>query len=140
MAHTQVFAGDNYDRGWNKFTKIAAAAYTAPLVGDLVSISATVANAVDGPADEGLPYGIVEHVEADNTTLTIAELNAGGTIELPYSGSLVVGDAIEMAGATQGTLLKRTIVSVENSGGVGAVIAVDADAPHGTGYAVVRFK
>ncbi len=142
MAANFVIAstGDQYNFGWNLVTKKAAAAYSAPAIGDLVALGTGTANEVVAPADEVLPYGIVEWVSPDSKTLTVAELVAGATIELPYTGSAALGNAVECAGSTQGTSLLRTVVACSGDADAGNVIAVDADAPHGTGHVVVRFK
>lgn len=131
--------GDNYMWPWSTVAKVADNTYTSPAVGDLVALSTAAGNAVSGPADEVLPYGIVESINQGNGILTVVELLPGSTIVLPYSGSVSLGDAIECTGSTQGTLLARTIVGTENVGGVGKIIAIDADTPYGTGYCVVRF-
>jgi hypothetical protein len=144
MAHTIPSCGDNYHRNFNTFVKVPIAGYlsTPPLVGDLVILDTTINNGVDLCADEELPYGIVESVNSANGFVSVTEFISGCQIELPYSGSLSLGDNIEVgseAGA-QDTVINRSIVQRENSGGIGVVIAVDAGAPHGTGFAVVRWS
>lgn len=140
MAFTIRSTGDSYIQleGFNMRTKIAKSGYT-PVVGDLVILDTSAPNAVDLIAADENPYGIVETVLG--TVCTVAELVAGATIELPYSGSVALGDKVEGDGAaaTHGTSLDRSPVRHDNSNGVGLVIAVDADAPHGTGHCVVRF-
>lgn len=139
MSFTIRSVGDNYHRGSNLVTKVADAGYTTPAVGDLVALGTTTGNSVVGPGDEVLPYGIVESVNNTNGYLTVAEFVQGCTIELPYSSTVSLGDAVEITSATQGTLVLRSTIGTENTAGVGNIIAKDADSPHGTGYCVVRF-
>ena len=140
MAFTIRSTGDNYVQleAFNLKTKIPKAGYT-PAVGDLVILDTSIANGVDLIAANENPYGIVE--ASASGVCTVAELVGGATIELPYSGSVALGDKVEGDGsaATHGTSLDRSPVRTDNTNGVGVVIAVDADSPHGTGHCVVRF-
>lgn len=140
MAFTIRSTGDAYIQleGFNMKTKVAKSGYT-PAVGDLVILDTSIANGVDLIAVDENPYGIVETVLG--TVCTVAELVGGATIELPYSGTVALGDKVEGNGAaaTHGASLDRSPVRTDNSNGVGLVIAVDADSPHGTGHCVVRF-
>jgi hypothetical protein len=140
MAFTTVRAGDRYilpDDG-NIKPKKPKAGWTA-LVGDLVIQDTSVASGVDEITTAENPYGIVESVNNDNGTLSVAEFYPGAEIELPTTGAVALGDKIEFGSATHGTTLDRTTVQADNTNGTGIVIAVDADTPHGTGHAVVRF-
>lgn len=140
MAFTTVTAGDRYIKpeSGNIVPKKPKSGYTA-VVGDLVILDSTVADGVDLIAAAENPYGIVESINNSNGVLSVAEFYGGCTIELPYTGSVAKGDKIEFGSATQGTTLARTTVQTDNSNGVGYVVAVDAEVPHGTGHCVVRF-
>jgi hypothetical protein len=138
MAFTTLVAGDRYLLGWNVVPKVPKSGYTAA-VGDLVIIDSSIANGVDVIAANENPYAIVESINNSNGVLSVAEFVSGTYIELPYTGSVALGDKIEFGSATHGTTLDRTTIQTDNSNGVGTVVAVDASAPHGTGHAVVRF-
>jgi hypothetical protein len=141
MAFTTTVAGDRYilPEVGNVKPKRPKSGYTA-VVGDLVILDTSIADGVDLIATDENPYGIVESINNSNGMLSVAEFVAGCSIELPYSGSVALGDKIEgPASIAQGTTLLRTTVRTDNSNGVGTVVAKDADTPHGTGHCVVRF-
>lgn len=137
MAFTTLRAGDRYILGWNVVPKVPKSGYT-PVVGDLVILDTSVANGVDLIAANEAPYGIIESVNNSNGTVSVAEFVSGTYIELPYTGSVSLGDKVEV-GSTHGTTLDRTTVQTDNTNGAGNIVAKDADAPHGTGHCVVRF-
>lgn len=139
MALTLTSTGDNFHRGWNEFAVKAVAGYTAPAVGDLVAYENSAANSVDIIAGNEAILGIVDSINASNGVLSICELVPGCRIELPYTGVVALGDKVLFSSATQGASVPRTQVKTDNTNGTGLVIAVDADAPHGTGHCVVRF-
>ena len=140
MAFTSTVAGDRYvlPEVGNIKPKKPKSGYTA-VVGDLVILDTSIANGVDLITTNENPYGIVESINNSNGILSVAEFVAGAEIELPYTGSVALGDKVEF-GTSHGTTLDRTTVQTDNSNGVGAVVAVDASAPHGTGHCVVRFN
>jgi hypothetical protein len=138
MSFVLQSCGDNFHLGWNTRAAKPKSGYTAAK-GDLCIADTTVANGVDLIAADENPAYIVDSTNNANGTLTVTRLVAGVTIELPYSGSVALGDKIEGGGGAHGTSLDRSTVRTDNSNGVGRVIAVDADAPHGTGHCVVEF-
>src|SRR5436190_11199543 len=116
MAFTTLTAGDRYIKAQsgNVLPKKPKAGYTA-VVGDLVILDTSVADGVDLIATDENPYGIVESVNNANGTLSIAEFYPGCEIELPYSGTVNLGDKIEgPASIAQGTTLLRTTVRADN--------------------------
>jgi len=142
MAFTRTVAGDRYilPEVGNIKPKQPKSGYTA-VVGDLVILDTSIANGVDLVTTNENPYGIVESINNTNGILSVAEFVAGAEIELPYTGTVAKGDKIEFAAAgVHGTTLDRTQIQTDNSNGVGVVVAVDAETPHGTGHAVVRFN
>jgi hypothetical protein len=121
--------------------KVAKSGYT-PVKGDLVILDATVANGVDLIADNEAPYGEVWAYNSSTGVISVLEYTPGTYRELPYTGSApTLGH--KMAGvatsSTHGTTLDRSLVDDDNVNGAGAVVAVDGDAPHGTGHCVVRY-
>lgn len=138
MSYKVPTVGDNYHRGWNSYRAQPINGYT-PAVGDLVQFETGGANQVDLIAGIEAITAIVDFVAPDASYVTITELVAGSRIELPYSGTVNRGDKVKFQGASD-TVLGRTTVQTDNSNGTGFVLAVDADAPHGTGYCVVRFS
>ncbi len=140
MAFTTVTAGDRYIKpeGGNIVPKKPKVGYTA-VAGDLVILDVTVADGVDLITTDENPYGIVESINTANGILSVAEFYSGCLIELPYTGAVAKGDKIEFSSATQGTTLARTQVKTDNTNGVGYVVAINAETPHGTGHCVVRF-
>jgi uncharacterized protein YkvS len=138
MSFILTSTGDNFHRGWNTVGKKPLSTYT-PVVGDLVAVDTTLANGVDIVAGTEAIWGIVESVNNNNGTLSVTYMVTGCTIELPYHTSVSLGDKVKFYSATQPAALPRTVVQTDNSNGVGTVIAVDADSPHGTGYCVVLF-
>lgn len=140
MAFNLPAAGDKYRLGFNCHLKQPKSGYT-PHKGDLVIQDTSLPNCVDHIADNEAPYGIVEVVNGDGS-LSVHEFVPGTYIELPYTGSApVLGHKVAgtATSTTHGTLLDRSSVDDDNTNGAGAVVAVDSDAPHGTGYCVVRF-
>jgi hypothetical protein len=140
MAFTTVRAGDRYiqPESGNIKPQAPKSGYTA-VVGDLIIADVSVAMGVDVIAAAENPAGIVESINNANGTLSVAWFYPGCEIELPYTGTVALGDKIEFGSATHGTTLDRTTVQTDNSNGVGVVVAVDATSPHGTGHCVVRF-
>jgi hypothetical protein len=140
MAFTSTVAGDRYllPEVGNIKPKRPKSGYTAA-VGDLVILDTSLANGVDLITTDENPYGIVESINNSNGILSVAEFMSGCEIELPYSGSVALGDKVEFS-TTHGTTLDRTTVKTDNSNGVGVVVAVDTATPHGTGHCVVRFN
>lgn len=139
MAFTSIVAGDRYllPEVGNIKAKRPKSGYTA-VIGDLVILDTSIADGVDVITTNENPYGIVESINNSNGMLSVAEFVAGAEIELPYTGSVALGDKVEF-GTTHGTTLDRTTVQTDNANGVGAIIAKDANTPHGTGHCVVRF-
>lgn len=139
MAFTTTIAGDRYHKDCsNIFPRAPKAGYT-PATGDLVLVDTSIANGVDLIAANENPAGIVERFF--NGVASVHFFRPGDEIILPYSGALVKGDKVEGDGgaATHGTLVDRSPVRVDNTTGVGVVVAVDAETPHGVGHASVRF-
>ncbi len=139
MSRTLTTCGDNFHRGWNEFAAVPLGGYT-PAVGDLVTYETGAANTVDLIAGIEAIAAIVDSVNSGSGVVTICELVAGCRLELPYTGTVALGDKVKFSSATHGTALDRTQVQTDNSNGIGLVIAVDADAPHGVGHCVVRFS
>lgn len=139
MAFTSTVAGDRYllPEVGNIKPKRPKSGYTAA-VGDLVILDTSIAMGVDIITTDENPYGIIESINNSNGILSVAEFVAGAEIELPYTGTVNKGDKIEFS-TTHGTTLDRTTVKTDNSNGVGVVVAIDAETPHGTGHCVVRF-
>jgi len=141
MAFTSTVAGDRYllPEVGNVHPKRPKSGYTAS-VGDLVILDTSIAEGVDLVTTNENPYGIVETISPNAGILGVAEFVAGAEIELPYTGTVNKGDKVEFAaGGVHGTTLDRTQVQADNTNGVGVVVAVDAETPHGTGHCVVRF-
>lgn len=138
MAFTLPSCGDAFHFGWNQIVKKPKSGYTAA-EGDLCLGDTTVANGCDLIAANENPAYYVDSANQGSGTLSVTRLVSGTRIELPYSGSVALGDKIEGDGGAHGTSLDRSSVRTDNSNGVGTVIAVDADAPHGTGHCVVEF-
>src|SRR5688572_23731190 len=127
MAFTTVRAGDRYilPESGNIKPQAPKSGWTAE-VGDLIIADTSVAMGVDEITTAENPAGIVESVNNANGTLSVAWFYTGAEIELPYTGSVALGDKIEFGSATHGTTLDRTTVQTDNSNGVGTVVAVDA--------------
>lgn len=139
MSVSLTTCGDNFHRGWNEFLVTPIGGYTAA-VGDLIVYETGSANAVDLIAGNEAIAGIVDSINSNSGVLTICELVAGCRIELPYTGTVNIGDKVKFSSATHGTAVDRTQVQTDNTNGTGLVLAVDAGAPHGTGHCVVRFS
>lgn len=142
MAFTSVIAGDRYLRDDNVKPKVPKSGYT-PAVGDLVILDTSIAEGVDLITTNEPPYGIVESLNswtsaATTRPISVAEFVSGTEIELPYTGTVALGDKVAFSN-THGTTLDRTRVLTDNTNGVGNVIAKDANVPHGIGHCVVRF-
>ena len=140
MALTTVRAGDRYiqPESGNIKPQAPKSGWTA-LVGDLIIADTSVAMGVDEITTAENPAGIVESVNNSNGTLSVAWFYTGCEIELPYTGTIALGDKVEFGSATHGTTVDRTTVQEDNTNGVGVVVAKDAACPHGTGHVVVRF-
>lgn len=150
MAFLSNIAGDRYiapERG-NVKAKVPNTAYT-PAVGDLVTIvAAGINNNVALISGIVAIVGIVENISGWSSAfplrpISVAEFFPGAEIELAYTGAVAIGDKVvfstNIKDTVLGTLPGRTKVLTDNTNGVGAIIAKDAGAPHGTGFCVVRF-
>lgn len=145
MAFTSTIAGDRYilPESGNVKPKVPKSGYT-PVRGDLVILDTSIAEGVDILTTDENPYGMVENINtwtsaAVTRPISVAEFYPGCEVEFNYTGTVALGDKVEFSSATRDTILGRTKVKADNTNGVGSVIAVDASAPHGTGYCVVRF-
>lgn len=139
MAFTIALAGDRCAGGvWHVVPKVAKSGYT-PVVGDWVILDASVANAVDLIADNEAPYG--EIVVIQGSVLSVLEFLPGTYREVPYTGSPSLGGKVAgvTTSGTHGSTLDRSTIDNDNANGVGTIVAIDGDAPHGTGHLVVRF-
>lgn len=147
MAFVGSIAGDRYiypHRG-NVFPKVPKSGYTAA-VGDLVTLDASIASGVDLIAGTEVSHGIVEVINADGT-LSVVMLLPGTEIELPVQATAVaagvaLGTTVKFSSNTRPAagMVQRTRVQVGASGseGIGFVVAVDADCPHGLGHLTLR--
>lgn len=138
MALSKSTPGDDFYRYENIRAKKLKSGYT-PAVGDLVVLDTSATDAVDRGAANENPYGIIVSVN-DGTTVSVAELNGGATIVLEYTSTApTLGQKIECNGDRGTVITDRDRVRVDDTNGIGAVVAVDANSPAGTGTCVVRF-
>lgn len=145
MAFTSTIAGDRYllPATGNVKPKVPKSGYT-PVRGDLVILDTSIQNGVDILTTDENPYGMVENINtwtssATTRPISVAEFYPGCEVTFNYTGTVNKGDKVEFSSATRDTLLGRTKVKTDNTNGVGAVVAVDAETFYGTGYCVVRF-
>ena len=124
MSITKSTIGDDFIRTYNIRAKKPKSGYTAA-VGDLTVPDFTLADGVDRGASNENPTGIVISINSSNGTLSIAELTGGVTIVLEYTSTApTLGQKIECNGDRGTVLPSRDRVRVDDTNGVGAVIAV----------------
>jgi hypothetical protein len=85
------------------------------------------------------PAGIVENVNNNNGTITVAMLNAGSGLALilqhDQSGGPALGDKVQTTATALGSTIGRTVVTT-NAGGVGRITALT---PRGANTVEVTF-
>lgn len=141
MALTKSTPGEDLIRYDNVRAKKLGTGYTAPALGDLVTMSTTVADSVIRGAVDTNPYGMVISINSSNGTVSVVEFKDGVTVVLEYTGTApALGEKIECVGDRGTVITTRDRVQVDDTNGIGAVIAVDASSPAGTGTCVVRFS
>src|SRR5206468_2187724 len=138
MALLSTRAQDYYIRrdGSNMTPGVPAGAYTGPAKGHLV-IQTTGANNEWGLAGNNSNFsGIVESVNNNDGTLSVAELFPKSSLILQQDGSCVLGNTVQATATALGTTIGRTVVKDAIAAGVGKVIALN---PRGANTVQVEF-